>query len=148
MVHEHASAEQLLWERSCPAAITSDVIWNLDVYRAALFLRQVARRDCAILSADRVGEQLAGQLARATGSVGANLGEGYSRPSRADRIRFLNYALGSTREAITWYHASSSLLPQNLIEERLLLLVRIRSLLLGLIKSLRAKENTAALFEP
>ena len=148
MPHERATAEQLAWERSCPAAITSDVIWNLDVYRAALFLRHVARRDCAALSADRAGEQFAGQLARATGSVGANLGEGYSRPTRADRIRFLNYALGSTRESITWYHASNSLLPQVLIEERLLLLVRIRSLLLGLIKSLRAKESTAAPFEP
>src|SRR5437016_3759021 len=142
-----ASEEQLAWERTCPRAITSDVIWKLDAYRAALFLLHVSRGDCkAVLEASPTN-CIAEQLARAAGSVSANLGEGYSRSTRADRIRFLDYALGSARECITWYQAARDLLPDDVIDERLLLLTRIRSLLLGLIRVVRAIKRARPPFE-
>jgi four helix bundle protein len=148
MRHDLASDEQRAWEKACPAELTTDVIWNLDVYRCALFLQHLARRDCGAMLAERPGSALADQLTRAAGSVGANLGEGYSRSTRADRLRFLAYSLGSTRECIAWYSAARDVLPERVVEERLRLLVRIRSLLLGLIRSLRTKEVTGAAFEP
>ncbi len=142
-----ASQEQLAWEKTCPRAITSDVIWKLDAYRAALFFTHVSRGDCRAIHAARPDDVSAQQLAKAAGSVSANLGEGYSRSTRADRIRFLDYALGSTRESVTWYEAARDVLPDDLVDQRLLLLTRVRSLLLGLIRSTRLSKPTIARFE-
>jgi len=127
MRQELASAEQRAWEKDCSRAITSDVIWKLDVYRAALFFLH---------------------LRRAAGSVSANLAEGYSRSTRADRLRFLGFALGSARECVSWYQAAREVLPDEAIEARLHLLSRIRALLLGLIRSLRQPKSASGHFEP
>jgi four helix bundle protein len=121
----------------CSPAITSDVIWRLDAYRAALFLLHVSRGDCKALRAAHPDEEVAPQLIRAAASVSAHLGEGYSRATRADRLRFLGYALGSTRECVSWFEAARDVLLDPVTEERLVLLMRIRSLLLGMIRSLR-----------
>src|SRR3954454_21557554 len=96
----HSSEEQLQWERSRNAALTSDVIWKLDAYRIAVFFRHLAKDDCRAIRALHPTESLAEQLAKCAGSIPANIGEGYSRSSRADRLRFYGYALGSTRECI------------------------------------------------
>src|SRR4051794_36413938 len=127
----HSSDEQLAWEASCSRAITSDVIWKLDAYRAALFLVHEAHGDCAILRAALPGDETASQLRRAAGSISANIGEGYSRWSRKDRARILGYALGSARECVTWYESSRGVIADDIVEERLVLVTRIRSLLLG-----------------
>jgi four helix bundle protein len=138
--------DQLEWEQGCPRSITTDVIWKLDAYRTALFLLHLSRKDCQALFAAKAEEDVARQLTRSAASVSANLAEGYSRSTRADRIRFLDYALGSTRECVSWYEASRNVLPKEAIDQRLLTLSRIRSLLLGLIRSFR--ERTAPRFEP
>src|SRR5689334_5601699 len=97
----HDDEEQLAWERTRPAAITSDVLWKLDAYRVALYLIHLARQDCRRGRAARADPWLLSQLVRATGSISANLSEGYSRSTRADRLRFLAYALSSTRESVS-----------------------------------------------
>jgi four helix bundle protein len=151
MGRELASAEQVEWELKCSRAVTSDVIWKLDAYRSALFLLDVARTDARADAraafATRPEEGIAAQLIRAAGSVSANIGEGYSRSTRADRLRFLGYALGSARECMSWYHALTDALPRPTLDSRLLLLSRIRALLLGLIRSLRAKSAPHHEFE-
>ena len=134
------SDQQVAWEQSCSRSVTSDVLWKLDVYRAALFLLHVSRSDCRIIHAASPSEGVAEQLTRAAGSICANLAEGYSRSTTTDRLRFFAYALGSTRESVVWYQGASDTLAHDLIEDRLQLLTRIRSLLLGLIRSLRAKR--------
>ncbi|HVT39401.1 MAG TPA: four helix bundle protein [Gemmatimonadaceae bacterium] len=142
------SDQQLVWEKRRSQGITSDVIWKLDAYRAALFLLHVARADNRALLAAYPADDIARQLIRAAGSTSANVAEGYSRATRADRLRFLDYALGSTRECVTWYEAvRDSVLPDALIEERLQLLMRIRALLLGLIRSFRERKPSIA-FDP
>jgi four helix bundle protein len=143
-----ASMEQLEWERTCPPTVTSDVIWKLDVYRSALFMLEGALDDVRGVSAGRPEAATVAQLLRAAGSISANIGEGYSRSTRADRLRFLGYALGSTRECTSWYQALKNTLPRPSLDARLLLLSRIRALLLGLIKSLRAKAAPQHQFEP
>ena len=75
--------------------------------------------------------------------MSANLGEGYSRSTRLDRLRFLGYALGSTRECLTWYEAARGTLPEDVLEQRQQLVTRTRSLLLGLIRSLRGDNRGA-----
>ena len=143
-----ASGEQREWERTCPLDITSDVLWKLDAYRAALYLLHVWRGDRKALLAAPGGDHVAGQLTKATGSICANLAEGYSRSTRADRLRFLDYALGSTRECVTWYQAATDILADEQLASRLHLLTRIRSLLLGLIRSLRVGPSPLARFRP
>ena len=138
MAH-HDNEQQLAWERTCPAAITSDVLWKLDAYRVALFLIHLARQDCRQGRASRTDPWLLSQLVRAAGSVSANLSEGYSRRTRADRLRYLDYALSSARECLSWYQTLRDALPDDVIDERIQLVARLRSLLLGLIRSLRGK---------
>ncbi|MEP6619048.1 MAG: four helix bundle protein [bacterium] len=131
------SPEQLDWERQCPLAITSDVIWKLDAYRASLFLQHLSLGDLGALKSVRPQATITEQLATAVGSISANLAEGYSRSTRADRLRFLGYSLGSTRESIVWYQGARGTLADEIVNDRLALLTRIRSLLLGLIRSTR-----------
>ncbi|MDQ6635203.1 MAG: four helix bundle protein [Gemmatimonadota bacterium] len=138
--------EQRAWELTCSPAITSDVLWKLDAYRAALLLLHVSRGDCKTLRA-RPDETVAPQLMSAAASISAHLGEGYSRATRADRLRFLGYALGSTRECVAWFEAARGVLLDSVIDERLVLVMRLRSLLLGLIRSLRGNGGGPARFE-
>ena len=141
MAQGRSTDEQLVWERSCHWTLTSDVIWRLDVYRASLYFLHIARADAAALVAARRGHAVADQMLRAAGSVSANVAEGYSRTTRVDRLRFLAYALGSARECMTWYQAAKDSLADEIIEDRFVLLTRIRSLLLGLIRSYRESTN-------
>jgi four helix bundle protein len=147
MVLPSDSPAQRQWEKSLPHPITSDVLWKLDAHRAAMYLVHLAKGDAGILAETVATARIADQLLRAAGSVSANLGEGYSRSTRADRLRFLGYALGSARECITWYHAASDTLPADLIDARLSLLMRIRSLLLGLIRAVRPAAQPPGRFE-
>jgi four helix bundle protein len=145
-MQSEASDEQRVWERTCHDAVTSDVLWKLDAYRGALFLLHLARGDCRQLGAARF-DRIVDQLLSAAGSVSANLSEGYSRSTRADRVRFLGYALGSTRECVSWYLAVQGEISDAVIDARLALLARLRAMVLGLTRALRGKgPNTA--FEP
>ncbi|MEO7456697.1 MAG: four helix bundle protein [Gemmatimonadaceae bacterium] len=129
----YSSDDQLEWERTRHIALRSDAIWSLDAYRAALYFRHLAKPDCAILRQRRPDDDLAAQLADSSGSISSNIAEGYGRGTLPDRRRFYGYALGSTRECVTWYEDSRGDLPPETIDARQLLLARIRALVLGLI---------------
>ena len=146
-MQQTVSDQQRTWEASCSPSITSDVLWKLDAYRVTLYLLHLSRTDCQALQHSRAGSGIASQLLRVAGSISANLGEGYSRSTRTDRIRFLSYALGSARECISWYEATRTMLPEEQVEERLALLACIRALLLGLIRALRDAKESSARFE-
>ena len=132
-----ASAEQARWERSCPRILAADAIWKLDVYRSSLFLVHVVREDLRAVAAASPEAGIAAQLLRSAGSVSANVAEGYSRASRVDRLRFFAYALGFARACVTWYESIRGVISDEALEDRLLLLVRIRALLLGFIRAQR-----------
>lgn len=134
------SPEQLTWERTRSRAITSDTIWKLDVYRAALFLIHCARADIRSIPGLRPADELADQLLTAAASVSAHIGEGYGRWGGADQLKFLGYALGSLRECISWYEGSRDRLSDTVVDDRELLIARVRALLLGYIRSLRKRR--------
>ena len=142
-----ASAEQLQWERSCPRILAADVIWKLDVYRTSLFLVHVVREDLRALGETAPARNIGEQLVRSAGSVSANIAEGYSRSSRVDRLRFFAYALGSARECVTWYESIRGTISNDGLDDRLLLLTRIRALLLGFIRSQRMHAREGGVFE-
>jgi four helix bundle protein len=139
--------DQLEWERTCPDAITSDTIWTLHVYRGALYALDLARADLREAARRGLSREVAAQLLDSAGSISANLAEGYSRSTRGDRLRFYGYSLGSLRECITWYRASTDFLAVGACEHRLNVLARTRPLLLGLIQSTRNRSSPRHDFE-
>ncbi len=86
---------------------------------------------------------LASQLTRSAVSVAANIAEGYNRGSLREYIQFLNIARGSLGE--TEYHIlfarDAGLLPSEKAHELNGLVDETGSLLLGLIRSLQAKDG-------
>jgi four helix bundle protein len=86
------------------------------------------------------------QLSRAITSIGANLAEGYSRRSPADRSRFYGYAMGSAREAALWYRSVAPFVDRDTLELRMAFLAQERMLLMGMIKSVQRAGGPK--FEP
>jgi four helix bundle protein len=125
------------WMRTVPMAITGDPLWKMQVYRMALFAADVGWTDITTLSRDRRTTDLANQLYRALGSVGANIAEGYSRGSGNDRARFFEYALGSARESRDWYYKGRHVLSEDTMQERLDMLTHIIRQLLSIIPNQR-----------
>jgi four helix bundle protein len=125
------------WEKNVPADITGDVLWKLRAYRLALFVGDLAWSDVTKLAADPRTLALSDQLYRAIGSIGANIAEGYSRSSGKDRARFLEYSLGSAREARDWYHKGRHVLGEAVATHRVNLITQITRLLLTYIPDQR-----------
>jgi hypothetical protein len=82
---------------------------------------------------------IADQLQRALGSTAANIAEGYSRSSGADRVRLFEYALGSARETLVWYETSTPWLGPVAVGQRQAPTRRVVSLLLRAIPAERTR---------
>ena len=143
----HAPQEQLDWEKTCHRAITSDAVWKLDAYRASLFMAHPSSEDCAALRRVRGLNEVCEQLSGASGSISANLAEGYGRGTRVDRLRFLGYSLGSVRECMTWYTAATPVLGRDVVNARFDLIMRVRPLVLGLIGTIRRSGDGRSPFQ-
>ena len=120
------------------AGVAVDPLSKVQAYQLALMATRLGRSDARALGRDLLTREIGGQLLRATASIAANIAEGYSRGTAADRRKFFEYALGSVRESLVWYEAAQ--FPDH--EERTARLVSIRRLLLTMIRNSRA--NTAA----
>jgi four helix bundle protein len=103
------------------------------VYQLACGLLTDCWSDAEELRHHQVTAKISGQLYAAVGSIAANIGEGYSRSSGRDRTRIFEYALGSTRESMTWYRSAEPVLGVELVRARLDTLEEIRRLLLAII---------------
>ena len=125
------------WAASAPAELTGDPLWQTKAYRLALFANALAWHDVTKLFQDKRTVGLSDQLYRASGSVAANIAEGYSHRSGKDQARFYEYALGSAREARVWYYQGRNILPDAVVEHRLKLLTEIIRLLLTMIPAER-----------
>jgi len=125
------------WVKTVPVSITGDSLWKMAAYRTALFFGDVAWRDVTKLMSNRRTLGLSDQLYRATGSLGANLAEGYSRGTGKDRARFYEYALGSARESRDWYFKGRFILGENVASHRMELLSQIIRLLLTMVPEQR-----------
>ncbi len=89
----------------------ADPLSRQKAYRLATVVVERAWYDSSILYRHGITRAIADQLYRSAGSIGANFAEGYSRSSGRDRVRLLEYALGSARECRFWYRAGSHVLP-------------------------------------
>ncbi len=100
------------WIAEIPEEFTEDSVWNLKVYRAALYLSDLCWKDVNKII-DKKFYSPADQLFRSTGSISANITEGYSRSSFKEKARFYEIALGSARESKDWYFKSRHILGKN-----------------------------------
>ncbi len=125
------------WLKSAPSCLKEDPLWNVEAYRLALFLADVAWKDVTRLMQDKRTLDLASQLYRAVGSIGANISEGYSRGTGKDRARFYEYALGSARESRTWYFDSRHVLGDTVAQHRMEFLTQSIRLLLTMVPDQR-----------
>ena len=125
--------ELAIWDLAQPPWERADPIWSLPAYRLSRYALDVVRAD---LGADTgiIGPGTRDQLLRVVASISANISEGYSRPTVRERGRFYTFALGSTREAISWYASLDDRLPPGTAVARVAVLSRIRRLLLGLVQ--------------
>lgn len=127
------------WLKSVPPEITADALWQMTLYRQALFLGELAWFDVCKLVQDNRTIKVSDQLYRACGSISANISEGYSRASKRDQARFYEYALGSVRETRDWYYKGRHILGLEVVTHRLRLIVHIIRQLLKLIPEYRGK---------
>ena len=125
------------WLGSVPVAITADPLWKVEAYRLALFVGELRWHDVTKLIRNKRTMELADQLYRALGSIGANISEGYSRGGGRDRAHFYEYALGSARESRGWHYQGRHVLGQPVAEHRIRLLTQIIWLLLTMIPDQR-----------
>ena len=127
------------WAPSVAPEETADPLWQLHAYRVARCPVDQLRSDGALL-APHVDPRTLSQLSRAVASISANIAEGYSRRSGADRARFYGYALGSTREAMVWYRSIASCLDSETVALRMAFLAQERRLLLGILKTVQRQD--------
>ena len=117
------------WENGLPAEITGDALWTCAAYRLATFAADRAWDDLTQLGKDYRSRDVASQLARALGGIGAAYAEAYSRRSYRDRRRYYEYSLGSARESRDWYFKGRRIIGDARCNEALQLLTRIIRLL-------------------
>jgi len=127
------------WLTEVPPSITNDALWQTKVYQMALFLGDLAWRDTRKLVRDKSMLSVSDQLYRATGSISANISEGYSRASGKDQARFYEYSLGSARESRDWYFKSRHCLGVEVANHRMNLLDEIIRQLLVMVPKYRGK---------
>ncbi|MHB1311431.1 MAG: four helix bundle protein [Gemmatimonadaceae bacterium] len=135
---EHPHPDFPSFELAAPSVYAGDPLWNVRMFRMASYLSGRARTDAVRLGLHS-SLALADQFVRAIGSIAANIAEGYSRDSDADRRRFYGYALGSTREAIAWLDGTG-LHDAAANAEYVDLLVQIRRQLLTTMKRIGRPE--------
>ena len=139
------------WLAGVPDNIKGDSLWKLEVYRIALFIADISWQDALALNKNPLTRDLADQLYRAVCSISANIAEGYSRSTGKDRARFLEYSLGSAREARDWYFKSRHTLKEEVVNHRITFLTQIIKMLSVLTPHQRQKgirEEQAAYETP
>jgi four helix bundle protein len=121
-----------------PDDASSGALGKVRAYLLAIAAGERAWEDATAMKGEPLLVEVAPQLVRATGSIAANIAEGYAKRSGRDRIRFYEYALGSNAEAQSWYRTARRGIPAELCDERLTRLTSIRRLLLVMIRNERA----------
>jgi len=121
------------WEKTVPAYMKKDPLWDALYYRVALYLYDLVWDDCDLLQKDFRARHNIAQITRSSGSVSANMEEAYGRGvGTPDYIRIIKISLGEARETRGWYYRSRRALPADLLEHR----YKVCDHLIGLITSL------------
>jgi four helix bundle protein len=132
------------WARTVPLDLTADPIWRTPAYRLSLWAMSLAQRDAQPILRHPLTRVHLDQLLRSVGAISANLDEGYSRSSGKERAHFYEYALGSAREARSWYYKCATAFAPDVLASRLACLSRIIRILTVVIPRERAGKGLLA----
>jgi four helix bundle protein len=119
-----------------------DPLDNLRFYQQSLELFDLCWDDCEILLKDVRGREIAKQLIRSSGSISANIEEGYGRGFGKEYPQYLRVSRGSARETKGWYRRSVRLLDANVINDRTTQLNGIIAMLSSTISTLEQKRSS------
>ena len=119
----------------------SDPLDNYLVYNKANKFYDKMIKDTEILLEDQRGINIAKQLIKSTGSICANIEEGYGRGTRKEFLQYLRIARGSARESKGWYSRSKFLLHNNVVESRKKEMDEIIAILVSMIDKLEHSEK-------
>ena len=114
-----------------------DPLLKYPFYVKACTLYEDMMEDSESLGQDYRGREISRQLVRSSGSISANIEEGYGRGTGKEFIYFLTVACGSARETRGWYKRSKRFLETGLIETRMGQTDEIIALLVTTIKTLK-----------
>lgn len=107
------------WLEILPECVKDDPLWRLEVYRKSMFLSDLAWLDCEKLQGNLLGQARMSQLLRSSGSIPANVEEGYGRGFGKDYARFLRIEIGSARETRGWYWRNRHALETKVVDHRM-----------------------------
>ena len=122
------------WQQTIPLRIRNGPIWPSIFYQKALFLYDLCWLDCDLIMHDPRGRAIAEQIIRSSGSICANIEEGYGRGFGRDYARFLKISVGSARETQGWYLRARHLLKSEAVDYRINLCDEITALLILTIR--------------
>jgi four helix bundle protein len=113
---------------------------NFGAYKKARQLFDVVVVDMQAVKAEPLCYRLVSQQVGSADSICANIEEGYGRVSRAEYVRFLDFARGSARETRGRYERLKHWLKPNVVNQRLELLDEIIGILTRSIGSMRSEK--------
>ncbi len=117
------------WKETVSVEIQCEKFWDLIAYQKALYLYHLVWLDTQAWMRDSRGIEIARQLVRSTGSISANIEEGFGRGFGKQLIYFYSVSLGSARETKGWYYRAKNLLTADILQDRLTLTGEIVALL-------------------
>jgi four helix bundle protein len=112
-------------------------------YQKARELFDLVVADMQTLKTESLSYRLIDQQLGSTDSICANIEEGYGRLSRAEYVRFLDFARGSARETRGRYERLKHWLASDLVSRRLELIDEIIGILTSSIGALRREGRGA-----
>lgn len=115
------------WKEQVPRNIKADALWKFDTYQLALFFSDLAWHDSEKLLTEPRGKRIAHQLIGSSGSISANIEEGFGRGYGRDYARFLRIALGSARESRGWYYRGRYVFTETLLAHRMSIIDQVIS---------------------
>jgi len=108
-------------------------------YRKARTLFDLVLADMKLVQRDPLCFKLVSQQVASADSICANIEEGHGRLSRAEYVRFLDFARGSARETRGRYLRMSQWFEEDVIRQRIALADEIIGILTSTIERLRAE---------
>ena len=108
-------------------------------YRKARTLFDLVVADMKLLQREPLCFKLVSQQVGSADSICANIEEGHGRLSRAEYVRFLDFARGSARETRGRYERLIHWLGEELVRQRIVLADEIIGILTATIERLRAQ---------
>jgi four helix bundle protein len=121
--------------------------WSLGefgAYRKARELFAYGVADMRWIEWDPLCFRLVSQQVGSADSICANIGEGHGRLSRAEHVRFLDFARGSARETRGRYLRMSPWFGEDVIRQRATLADETIGILTSTIERLRAEPSSLA----